>query len=187
MPQPPILNPDQEAELRAAHEVVAGFMGATRVAAFNGWTIGIFAGLSILFGLTSPLTLLIGVGLGIVARNEFDGRRRVRRLDPTGLDLLWRNQVGLMAIIIAYCGWRLVGTLGPPDPQIAELTELLGEGTDDLIRSLTQIVYASVAAATAIFQGLNARYYFIRSGRLRDYLRDTPKWVIELQRVARIE
>ncbi len=28
----------------------------------------------------------------------------------------------------------------------------------------------------------NARYYFVRVARLDDYLRNTPKWVLELKR-----
>ena len=39
----------------------------------------------------------------------------------------------------------------------------------------------------AIFQGLNARYYFVRTARIRDYVRDTPPWVLDLQRSAVID
>jgi len=56
-----------------------------------------------------------------------------------------------------------------------------------MVQQLTLIVYGAVIVATAIFQGLNARYYFIRVARMRDYLRDTPKWVIDLQRSAAID
>ncbi len=45
----------------------------------------------------------------------------------------------------------------------------------------------AVIVLSGIFQGLNARYYFVRAGRLRDYVRDTPQWVLDLQRSTAIE
>ncbi len=127
------------------------------------------------------------MGQDIVARNEFVGRRRLRSLDPSGLELLWRNQVGFMGLIVAYCLWSMYVAVAVPDPEMTQLTDLLGEGTEELIQSLTVIVYVAVIVATAIFQGLNARYYFVRVERMRDYVRDTPQWVLDLQRSTAIE
>lgn len=182
MDAPSPLTPEQQEELRLAMERAGSFLGAAKVAAFNGWSIGFFAVVSILFGLFSLTSLLVGIGLAVVARNEFVGRGRIRSLDPSGLELLWRNQFGFMALIIAYCVWSMYRTVALPDPDMAELTELLGEGTGELVESLTLTVYATVIVATAIFQGLNARYYFVRVARLRDHVRDTPPWVIDLLR-----
>ena len=86
-----------------------------------------------------------------------------------------------MVLIIVYCVWSIYRSVALPDPQMSELTELLGEGADELIRSLTLIVYTAVIVLTAIFQGLNARYYFVRVARIQDYIRHTPKWVLDLQ------
>ena len=176
------LTPEQQQELHDAKERAASFLGAAKVAAFNGWTVGFFAVVSILFGLFSVTSFLVGIGLAVVARNEFVGRGRLRALDPSGLELLWRNQLGFMALIIAYCAWSMYRSVAAPDPQMVELTELLGEGTGDLIQSLTLMVYSAAVVATVIFQGLNARYYFVRVVRIRDYVRDTPPWVLDLQR-----
>ena len=69
-----------------------------------------------------------------------------------------------------------------PAPQIlADLAELFGESLEDLYQSLALILYATVIVATAIFQGLNARYYFVRASMIRDYVRDTPQWVLDVQ------
>ena len=181
------LTPEQQEELREAKERAGSFLGAAKVAAFNGWTVGFFAVVSILSGLFSLTGFLMGVGLAVVARNEFVGRGRLRALDPSGLDLLWRNQFGFMTLIIVYCVWSMYRTVAAPDPQMAELTELFGEGTGDLVQSLTLTVYALVIVATGIFQGLNVRYYFVRVARIRDYVRDTPRWVLDLQRSTVIE
>ena len=45
------LSPEQLVELREAKHSAKIFLGAARVAHFNGWTMGFFAVLSILFGL----------------------------------------------------------------------------------------------------------------------------------------
>jgi hypothetical protein len=157
-------------------------LGAAKVAAFNGWTLAVFAAVSILFGLFSLTGFLVGVGLAVVARNELLGRRRILAYDPGGFTLLWRNQVGLMALIVVYCAWSMYRTTAAPDPVLAELTAMLGEGMDELVRSLTLTLYATVIAVTVIVQGLNARYYHVRVARLREYLTETPQWVLDLQR-----
>jgi len=176
------LSPEQHQELQDAKARAGSFLGAAKVATLNGWSVGFFAGVSILFGLTSLPGFLVGVGLAVVARNEFVGRKRLRSFDASGLDLLWRNQLGFMGVIVAYCVWSLYRTVALPDPAMAELTTLMGGDTGELIESLTITLYSSVIVATVIFQGLNARYYFVRIARLNDYLRDTPKWVLDLQR-----
>jgi hypothetical protein len=184
---PSPLTAEQHSVLLEAKERAGTFLGAAKVAALNGWSTGVFAVLSILFGLFSPTGLVVGVGLAVVARNEFVGRRRLRSFDPSGLELLWRNQIGFMILIIAYCAWSMVRTVAAPDPQMAELTDLLGGDTGELVRSLTLTAYATAIVATGIFQGLNARYYYQRVARLRDYLRDTPEWVLDLQRSTVLE
>lgn len=152
------------------------------MAAFNGWTLAVFAGVSILFGLFSLTGLLVGLGLAVVARNELLGRRRILAYDPSGFSLLWRNQLGLMTLIVVYCVWSMYRASAAPDPVLAELTAMLGEGMDELVRSLSLTLYATVIAVTVIAQGLNARYYHVRVARLREYVADTPQWVLDLQR-----
>jgi hypothetical protein len=179
------LTPEQQLELHHAKERAGSFLGAAKVAAFNGWSLGFFAVVSILFGLFSLTSFLMGVGLAVVARNELVGRTRLRSLDPAGLELLWRNQIGFMGLIMVYCVWSIYGIVAFPNAQMEEFTELLG--IDDLVQSVTLAFYAMVIVATGIFQGLNARYYFVRAARIRDYVRDTPQWVLDLQRSAVIE
>lgn len=180
------LTPDQLREMREAKERAGSFLGAAKVAAFNVWTLGFFAFVSILFGLLSPINLAVGVGLAMVSRNEFIGRSRLRKLDASGLELMWRNQLGLLALVTAYCLWNMYRAAAHPDPQMSQLTELLGAGSGELVRSLTLTVYAAMILAAVIFQGLNARYYFVRVERLREHLRRTPPWVLELQRLSEV-
>ena len=187
MPTPPSLTPEQREVLEQASERGRTFTGAAKVAAFNGWSIGVFAAVSILFGVASRSSFLVGVGLAIVARNEFVGRTRLRSIDPSGLELLWRNQVGFMALIIVYCLWSMFRPVALPGAGLDGPMELVGEGAAELVAFVKTVVYATVIVATAIFQGLNARYYFVRAARLRDYVRDTPQWVLDMQRSALLE
>lgn len=183
----PELSPEQRQTLDEARERAAKVISAARVASFNAWSIGAFAAISILFGLTSPVALILGVGMGVVAYNEWQGRAGIRRLDPEAARKLGRNQVGFMLLIIAYCVWSLVHALtSAPDPEMAQLQELTGVG-NDLVQQLTILVYVAVIGATLIFQGLNARYYFKRVGLIETYLSETPAWVVDLQRSALID
>jgi hypothetical protein len=178
------LTPEQREELREANERLDGLRGAAKVAAFNGWTLGFFAAVSILSGLFSLTGLVVGVALAVVARNELVGRRRLLALEPEGPELLWRNQIGLMAVIVAYCLWSIYRAKTASDPGMDELNQVLGEGTDELVQSLTVTVYTVVIFASVLFQGLNARYYHARVARLRAYLDQTPPWVLDVQRTV---
>ena len=141
--------------------------------------------MTLLFGLFNLNALVLGAGMAVVARNEFKGRSAILRSEVTGPELLWRNQVVLMALIIMYCLWSIYRTTGQPDPQMAELTELLGSDLDEVVRSLTLMMYTGVIGTTVIFQGLNARYYLRRIGMIREYLSQTPSRVLKLQESVR--
>ena len=87
-----------------------------------------------------------------------------------------------MVLLIAYCLWNLVRTPAPISG-LAELEEVLGP-VEDLARTLAFFVYGSVIVLTAVFQGLMARYYFARVGMMEAYLEDTPRWIVDLQRMG---
>ncbi len=177
------LSAEQQEELALANARAQKILAATKVATFNGWTIGTFAAVTLLFALFSLTALVIGVAMAIVARNEFRGRGLLRRFDAQGPQLLGRNQVGFMTLIIGYCVWSIYGTLTNPIPQLEELEAVLG-ATEDLITNFMVAVYAVVIVLTLLFQGLNARYYFARIKLVQRYLEETPAWIIDLQRAT---
>lgn len=184
------LSPEQQEELALANARAQKILAATKVATFNGWTIGAFAAItllvalfSLLFALFSLTALVIGVGMAIVARNEFHGRGLLRRFDAQGPQLLGRNQIGFMTLIIGYCVWSIYSALTNPIPQLEELEAVLGT-TGDLVTNLTVAVYAVVIVLTLLFQGLNARYYFARIKLVQGYLEQTPAWIVDLQRAT---
>jgi hypothetical protein len=181
------LTDEQQQALADAKERARSFMGAARVASFNVWSIGIFAALTILFGIFSLTALVLGIGLAVVTWNEYRGRARLRSFDPEGPRLLGRNQLGLMALIVVYALWSMFQARAHPDPELAQMDQILGGDTSGLVASLTTIVYIAVIAATGIFQGLMARYYFKRIPMVEDYVRDTESWVLDLQRAADLD
>jgi hypothetical protein len=180
------LTAEQKQELEEASQRARALTRAGKVAAFSGWTVGFFAAVTLLFGLTSPVALLLGAGMGVVAWNEFRGRDLLRRLDAAGPELLAKNQLGFMALIILYCCWSIYWTLFGPPLNLSAL-EMFLEGIEDLVRTLAVMVYGIVIVATIVFQGLMARYYRGRGRILEGYLRDTPDWVVDLQRSAAVD
>lgn len=175
------LSPQQQEELTRANERAKKVLSATKVATFNGWTIGIFAAITLLFALFSVTALVVGAGMAIVAWNEFRGRSLLRRFDPHGPRLLGRNQLGFMSLLVGYGLWGIFRTLTNPIPLIEELEAVVGP-VGDLIINLVLVMYGGVVLVSLLFQGLNARYYFARIKLVQDYLSETPAWIIDVQR-----
>ncbi len=183
-----------EADVRAKKLRSAG-----GVAMFNGIAIGIFGGLSLLFGLVELAldgfdvskidwwSFIMGIGLVVIAWNEFQGRRRLRQFDSRGPHLLGWNQLALLGLIVVYSAWMMSVALLGPNPyaeiirQEPMAANMLG-GIGDLYRKMSIAVYGALILGTLLFQGINALYYFTRAKLLRGYLAETPAWVVELQR-----
>jgi hypothetical protein len=62
-----------------------------------------------------------------------------------------------------------------------ELTGMLS-GYDQLARRLTSAVYALLIVVAVGVQGGTAWFYLRREKHLADYLRQTPAWIVDLQR-----
>jgi len=159
---------------------------AVGVATFNGWGTAVFAALSLPFAFFSITTLVMCVVLSAVAFHEFKGRRMLRELDPAAPRLLGVNQLVFSALLIVYSIWNIYLALTQPSPYAEalaaqpEITGTLGS-IDELYKTGSLAVYGSLIALAIIFQGGMAVYYFKRSRQLREYVDQTPAWIIELQ------
>jgi hypothetical protein len=183
MPDMSPLSPEQKQQLADAGERSTKILGAARVAAFNGWTIGFFAAVSLLFAFSGLTALLMGLGLGWIAWNEFKGRDRLRAFDPTAATFLGKNQLHFMGLVLTYALWSVYRTLTEPIPHLDEIEEAIGP-IGDLVTSITVSVYLVVILLTVLFQGLNAKYYFARGPMLEEYLKNTPEWVVEMRKTV---
>jgi hypothetical protein len=176
------------AKLRAKKVHKAGGVAMVNgylLAMFSGGSF-LFAGIALMFGEFDVIGILMGVGLALIAWNEFRGRTMLRRFDVHACRVLGWNQLGLMALVIGYAAWMLGWALwGPPPYADAMADEPLLAGPlgsiNELYTTISLAIYGGLIAGTLIFQGFNARYYFTRRKHVEAYLRETPEWVVQLQ------
>jgi len=145
--------------------------------------------MSLLIAVFSPSSLIAMVCLAALAWNEHRGRRQLQQFDEQGPRTLGYNQLAFCGLIAAYCIYQLCNAIFGPDPyaeQIArtpELAEML-DPMRELITMATVAAYGAVLVLGVGMQGLMAWYYFSRGGVLREYLRETPEWIVELDRAV---
>lgn len=183
------LSADNLRELELAQRRAKTVRRAISVARFNGWTVGTFAGLSLLGGVFSLTSLLVGVALTVVSYNEFSGAKALQRFDQAAPRRLGFNQLGLCGVAILYSLWNIYSTLTGPNPYEAALAaggqaiEILGS-IEQLQTTLTFAVFGAMIVLSIIFQGGMAWYYFTRKRLVQAYVSETPGWIIDLQRAT---
>jgi hypothetical protein len=162
---------------------------AVGVAMFSGWTIAIFAVLTFLGGLFSIPAMLLAAGMGIVAYFELRGAGELKRLDRTAPARLANNQLLLAAILFFYGAFELVQGIRHPqsmigdagsDPQVAQMLAPY----QNLTQTIFIAVYVTVMIVAILGPGLTAMYYRSRAKFVDDYVRNTPPWILELQRAG---
>ncbi len=174
-------------ELELAQGRAKKIRRAIGVALFNGWTTGIFAAISLLCGLFSLTSFLIGIALAIVSYNEFAGAKMFRRFDEQATRRLGFNQLGFCGVLIIYSLWSIYCILTEPNPYAAALPAndralaTLGS-IEQMYTTISLTVYGSLIFLSMIFQGGTAWYYFTRGKYIRAYVNETPPWIIDLQR-----
>lgn len=181
--QPPLDHAALEELSRAARKL-RPIRRACAVAAFSAWTTAVFAGLTLLVGVTGNLTALVmGVGLGFVAVNEFRGGDKMRRLNVGGPLLLAANQALLALLLVGYAAWMLYRTMRTPSitdqlvlvyPELADVVE--GMNLEALVRLFLYVLYISVALVGLIVPGLTSLYYGTRRGKILRYRAAAPQW-----------
>lgn len=186
------LSAEHHQQIASAHGRAAKIRSAARTAAFNGWVTGAFALLSVPFAPFSVAGFLVAVGLVVVTYNEFRGRKLLLAFDENAAKLLGWNQVGFLGLIIAYSLWMIFESLTGPGPlakelaQYPELKRVLGspEQFQKLYQLTILAIYGTLIVVSAVFQGFTALYYFTRRSHILAYLRETPGWIVEMQRAT---
>jgi hypothetical protein len=178
-------------ELADARDRAKTIRKAAKVAAFNGWTTAAAAACSAMFLAfdLSPIAIAITLVLSIVAYIEFRGRTGLLNFDPKAATMLGWNQLGLLAMIVAYCLWNLSGSsseaVGAMTSQMdsvtrQEMKNMIGD-MEGLYKTVTLALYGGVIALSVLFQGGNALYYFTRRRHVEDFNAETPQWVRDVQ------
>jgi hypothetical protein len=180
-------------ETRALHKKLRLARG---LALTNVVSLACCALLSLAFGAIALEVSAMGLVLGALAWNEERGRSLLILVDPRAPTRLALNQLLLLGVVLAYCGFRAYATWTGPDPlealsgQSAELSAALtqlneGAGQDiselgGWVRSAALFGYAVVAGISLLVQGWMA-YYYQSLRPTVDALARAPAWTRELQ------
>jgi len=181
--------PLTEEHLLALQQSEARFrklQGALRYAGFNGSTMLLFGGISILTGIGSWPAMIVGASLLAGGALELHHRNALRRLDPSALPRLAINQLIVGAAAAGYCVFQ---ALFPAPNEIAAELEKAGAGGAIDVQGITQsmqalatLVYLGMAVVVGFFQLIAAGYYLSKRSHLKRYLAESPAWVHDLQR-----
>lgn len=182
-PLPGALTPAHLEQLAAARRLSAKLRTAAVVAGIDGWSMVVFAVLTLLCGFTSLGGLVMGLGIGVVAALELRAAAALKRLDQQAPRRLAMNQIALAVLLFGYGAISLWQTLHSAHP-LSGVGELVGDlgPYEAVIRSIMAATYAAVMAAAVIGPGLMALYYRSRARILQTYLAQTPQWILDLQR-----
>jgi hypothetical protein len=169
IPQPasPQLTPAHFQQLAEAQRKLKKVRRAVSVANFDGWTIGIFGGLSLMFGVIggiSPGDIVVGLVLATIAFVELRTAKNLRRLDLRSARVLGFNQLALAGLIILYSLWRIhdaTSATGSESEMISEIAQV-DPGMANQARSFSQQVsfgmYGGLILFTILAQGGTALY-----------------------------
>lgn len=157
---------------------------AASVAALSGWSMLVFALISLAFAFFSDWSAwAVGIGLLLVSLNELRGGAMLRRADPAGAKVLGWNQLVLAALLVTYATWSLATSLRQPlgaalqsgDPQIDAMAA-------NITSAVTYGLYGTLAVLGLLLPGLTSIYYFSRARIVRAFLAETPEWIVEIMR-----
>ncbi len=149
-----------------------------RLARFDGWSVAVVA--SVCAILTASLGDRVGAGIGVLIAGagaiELHGVSLLQHRDAHGMTWLINSQCLILLSMLGYCALRLA------DPQLAPLRatvtaemkqqlEVIGWNVDQFIGLVHRITYLAVSAATLLYQGGMAIYYYRRSAAVAAALR----------------
>jgi hypothetical protein len=186
------LNPEHLRALSEGRLRAKKIKRAVGVAMFSGWTMAAFAVMTLLFALTGDVAgLLTGTALGAIAFNELRGAGKIKRYDASGAMLLACNQVALGVLICAYSAWSMWSAMH--NPQLQAALNSVGGSTGDpqmdaMLSSMTNMVtygvYGTMFVVGIIVPGLTALYYYSRGRHVREFVANTPSWVVDAMRAT---
>jgi hypothetical protein len=186
---PMSLTPEQLQQLGEAQIRWKKIRRAIAVARFDAWGVGIFACLTLLSVVFSWIALPLGLGMAAVALIEFRSANRLRRLDPTAPRVLAFNQIFFGCLLLAYAIYMLYRTHHDPgeySQMIGNYPELNGTlgSIDSLAKMIGTLLYGGLAVIAITVQGGSAIFYFRREKLVREYIAETPPWIMQMQQAG---
>ena len=187
----PALSAEHLRQLAAAHAAAGKVRRAVAVARVDGWGVATFGALTLLLGFTSVSAALLGSAMLLIGVIELRAAGRLRQLDPKAPRVLGLNQLALAGVLASYAAWGIYRTLAGPSEYAAlvasepQLGQMLGP-VEDLSRLIAICIYGGLIAVAAFAQGGLSLFYFSRTKHVREYLAQTPEWVVSIQRAGRL-
>jgi hypothetical protein len=176
----PALSPEQLNALAVGQALYQPIRRAVGYARFDGWSVAILAGLTAICSLTSPVTLLLGVGMGAVAWFELREAKRLAAGDVNAPRRLAYNQLALAGLLIGYAAWQLIA--GVDTSELDAMRSQLGgdpavtQMLDSLATGIPLVIYGTLIVAAVLIQGATALFYLSRRKAVEAYVRATPEW-----------
>lgn len=184
------LSPEQMLQLGEAQIRWKKIRRAISVARFDAWSVSVFAALTLLSVVFSWIALPLGLGMAAVAFIEFRGADRLRRLDPTAPRMLAFNQIFFGCLLLSYAIHMLYRTHHDP----GEYSQVIGVGysdwagtlrsMDSLAKLIGTMIYGGLAVVAITVQGGTALYHFTRERHVRNYVAQTPPWIMQMQQAG---
>ncbi len=186
-PNSPQLTPENLRELEAARRALRKVRRAVSTARFEGFTVAIFGGLTAVSGIPNIGVMLLGAVLTAIGVIEIVAGGQLRRLDLRAIRILTINQLVLAVLILLYALWNLHAEIAHPLAQISSSdAELLGQVDPSALNfthEMMLLLYVSLIAGAALEASM-ALYYHTRGAHLRQYLAQTPQWIISMQKAG---
>jgi len=186
----PQLTPENLRELESARFALRKIRRAVSAARFEGYTIAICGGLSIVAGYNSITDLLSGTVLLAIGIIEIVGAGKLRSLDPQAAKMLVVNQLTLAGLILLYALWNLTAEAMHPTPDLPDLSPSEAQAVSQyssplngMTHEIMLLLYASLILAAIVEAGM-AAYYRSRVEQLRKYLETTPAWIVDMQKAG---
>ena len=181
------LSPEQLHALNVGQTLYRPIGRAVSYARFDGWSVAVFAILTGGCGITSPTTLILGVGMGAVAWYELRQASRVASADRSAPKRLALNLLALSALLVGYAVVRLfqgidAGELAMIRGQLAAADPAMADMVESMATLISRLVYGTLIVVSICLQGGTALFYHSRRKAVEAYLRGTPEWVRTINR-----
>jgi len=188
----PQLTPEHLRELESARLALRKIRRAANTARFEGYTIAICGGLSLIPGIAaeSISDMLVGTVLLVIGIIEILSAGGMRSLDLKAAKNLVINQFSLAGLILLYALWSLYAEMAHPTADLPDVSPSDARAINQLSGSLTGLthdimllLYGSLIIA-ALVEAAMAAYYHSRGEQLRLYLAQTPDWIVSMQKAG---
>jgi hypothetical protein len=182
---PPALTIEQLATFQKAERRAAKIRRAANVARTDGGITAFFAVCCLLSFCMGWENIVLGIIFTGVAINAFRGAKRLQKFDPDAATILMLNQVYLAGAIILYALYELHAAMVGGSGSFKELEALGSMGQDyaNMERTVAYALYGVLIVGTIVGQGAMGLYYVTRRRLVEEYVKETPQWVMDLQKV----